>query len=84
MAFPLPLDAATSNVLIVVFASYVDAETGRIASYTRQGSNIADTESLAPEIGVKRLEPLCETLQATGTVAVIRNPRDQGNALHKR
>lgn len=79
-----PAKGATSSIPIVVIASHGADETGLVASLGRPGGNVTGTESLAPELDVKRLELVRETLPKAKTVAVVSNPKDLGTALHQR
>ena len=79
-----PAKQATSTIPIVVIASHGADETGLITSLARPGGNVTGIESLAPELDVKRLELLRETMPKAKTVAVLSNPQDLGTALHHR
>lgn len=79
-----PAKQATSTLPIVVIASHGADETGLVASFGRPGGNVTGIESMAPELDVKRLELLRETLPRAKTVAVLSNPLDLGTALHQR
>src|SRR5215472_4168140 len=73
---------ATSTIPIVVVASHDGVRVGLFASLARPGGNATGVESLAPDLGLKRLEYLKEALPRVSRIAVLYNSTDPGAAGH--
>ena len=65
---------ATSTVPIVMAISGDPVGTGLIASLARPGGNITGLSMISPELAMKRLQLLKETVPRVSRVAVVWNP----------
>ena len=73
---------ATNKIPIVGWGLHGAVETGLVASLHRPGGNMTGTESLAPELDVKRIELLKRIMPGLTRLAVVYDGADQGSPLH--
>src|SRR5262249_707645 len=73
---------ATSTIPIVVVASHDGVRVGLFGSLAHPGGNATGIESMAPDLDLKRLEYLKETLPKASRIAVLYNSTDPGAAGH--
>ena len=73
---------ATSTIPIVVVASHDGVRVGLFESLARPGGNATGIESLAPDLDLKRLEYLKQTLPNLAQIAVLYNSTDPGATGH--
>jgi putative tryptophan/tyrosine transport system substrate-binding protein len=73
---------ATNAIPIVGWALHGAVETGLAASLHRPGGNLTGTESLAPELDVKRIELLKRIVPGLAHLAVVYDGGDQGSPAH--
>jgi putative ABC transport system substrate-binding protein len=67
---------ATSVIPIVMLGSHDAVGVGLVRSLARPGGNVTGMDTLAPDMGAKRLELLREILPKASRVAVLHNPGD--------
>ena len=75
---------ATSTIPIVMAASHDAVGVGLVQSLARPGGNVTGIDTMAPELGAKRLELLREVLPGASRVAVLYNPGDPAMRLQLR
>ena len=73
-----------STTVPIVFMSADPVDAGLVASLARPGGNVTGIGTLAPELGVKRLELLRELLPRAKRVAVLINPDNPVSAIQQR
>jgi putative ABC transport system substrate-binding protein len=73
---------ATKAIPIVGWALHGAVETGLAATLHRPGGNLTGTESLAPELDVKRMELLKRIAPGLTRLAVVYDGGDQSSPLH--
>ena len=72
---------ATTTIPIVAIAVSDPVGQGLVASLARPGGNVTGLATLFPELAVKRLGLLTETLPRVSRVAVLWNAANPGNVL---
>ena len=73
-----------STTVPIVFMSADPVDTGLVASLARPGANVTGIGTLAPELGIKRLELLRELLPRARRLAVLINLDNPVSAVQQR
>src|SRR5262249_58460249 len=73
-----------STTVPVVFMSADPVDTGLVASLAHPGANVTGIGTLAPELGIKRLELLREILPHAKRLALLINPDNPVSAVQQR
>jgi len=73
-----------STTVPVVFMSADPVDTGLVASLAHPGANVTGIGTLAPELGVKRLQLLREVVPHAKRLAVLINPDNPVSAVQQR
>ena len=82
---PAALAAKQASATVpIVFMSADPVDTGLVASLARPGANVTGIGTLAPELGIKRLELLRELLPRAKRLAVLINLDNPVSAVQQR
>jgi ABC-type uncharacterized transport system substrate-binding protein len=82
---PAALAAKQASATVpVVFMSADPVDTGLVASLAHPGANVTGIGTLAPELGIKRLELLREILPHAKRLALLINPDNPVSAVQQR
>jgi putative ABC transport system substrate-binding protein len=82
---PAALAAKQASATVpIVFMSADPVDTGLVASLGRPGGNVTGIGTLAPELGVKRLQLLRELLPHAKRLAALTNPDNPVSAIQQR
>ena len=82
---PAALAAKQASATVpIVFMSADPVDTGLVASLARPGGNVTGIGTLAPELGVKRLQLLRELLPHARRLIVLINPDNPVSAIQQR
>ena len=73
---------ATSTIPIVVLSAHGAVATGLVPSLARPGGNVTGTESLAPELEVKRMDLLRQIVPALSSVGALYNADAPASSVH--
>jgi putative ABC transport system substrate-binding protein len=73
-----------STTVPVVFMSADPVDTGLVASLAHPGANVTGIGTLAPELGIKRLQLLQEIAPHAKRLAVLINPDNPVSAVQRR
>ena len=73
-----------STTVPIVFMSADPVDTGLVASLSHPGANVTGIGTLAPELGVKRMELLREILPHAKRLALLINPDNPVSAVQQR
>jgi putative ABC transport system substrate-binding protein len=76
--------AATSTIPIVFVTADDPVERGLVASMSRPGGNVTGVTFFGAQLGVKRLELLCEIAPAARSVGLLLDPSWPGTAAEAR